>query len=148
MPLFILCLVLAALLLLTVVAFTAALLRVRKRSGKEPTQGHGRLCPWMRCHFQPIHGHPIPMEPLSITSPCPTAHTVPSLGLSGPVLVTHSTQHPNVCSGASNDYREMPPSIPKGPGMSLSRFPIGNGCPIPISPLHPAARSPSRGLRL
>lgn len=39
MPLFILCLVLGALLLLTVLAFTAALLRVRKRSGKEAPRG-------------------------------------------------------------------------------------------------------------
>lgn len=35
MPLFVLCLVLAALLLLTVLAFTTALLRVRRMSGKE-----------------------------------------------------------------------------------------------------------------
>lgn len=34
-PLFVLCLVLAALLLLSVLAFSAALLRLRKRSGKE-----------------------------------------------------------------------------------------------------------------
>ncbi|XP_055669351.1 T-cell differentiation antigen CD6 isoform X3 [Falco peregrinus] len=66
MPLFILCLVLAALLLLTVLAFTATLLRVRKRSA-------------------------------------------------GPVLVTHSTQNPSAPSGTSNDYRDMPPSLPKGP---------------------------------
>lgn len=46
MPLFVLCLVLAALLLLAVTAFTAALLRVRKMSGKEPPRGHGRLWPW------------------------------------------------------------------------------------------------------
>lgn len=45
MPLFVLCLVLAALLLLTVLAFTAALLRVRKMSGKERLWGHGRLWP-------------------------------------------------------------------------------------------------------
>lgn len=34
-PLFVLCLVLAALLLLSVLAFSAALLRMRKKSGKE-----------------------------------------------------------------------------------------------------------------
>lgn len=34
-PLFVVCLVLAALLLLSVLAFSAALLRLRKRSGKE-----------------------------------------------------------------------------------------------------------------
>ena len=45
MPLFILCLVLAALLLLTVLAFTATLLRVRKRSGKAPQWGYGGLWP-------------------------------------------------------------------------------------------------------
>lgn len=39
MPLFILCLVLGTLLLLTVLAFTTALLRVRKRSGKEAPRG-------------------------------------------------------------------------------------------------------------
>ncbi|XP_074904525.1 T-cell differentiation antigen CD6 [Buteo buteo] len=75
MPLFVLCLVLAALLLLTVLAFTAALLRVRKMS----------------------------------------AHAVSSLGLAGPVLVTHSAQSPDMSSGISNDYREMPPNLPKGP---------------------------------
>ncbi|XP_052667942.1 T-cell differentiation antigen CD6 isoform X2 [Harpia harpyja] len=75
MPLFVLCLVLAALLLLTVLAFTAALLRVRKMS----------------------------------------AHAVSSLGLAGPVLVTHSAQSPNMLSETSNDYREMPPNLPKGP---------------------------------
>lgn len=46
MPLFILCLALAVLLLLTMLAFTAALLRVRKMSGKEPPWGHGRLWLW------------------------------------------------------------------------------------------------------
>ncbi|XP_074951222.1 T-cell differentiation antigen CD6 [Phalacrocorax aristotelis] len=75
MPLFILCLVLAALLLLTVLAFTATLLRVRKMS----------------------------------------AHTMSSLGLAGPILVTHSSQSPDVPSGTSNDYREVLPSLPKGP---------------------------------
>ncbi|KAM6115121.1 LOW QUALITY PROTEIN: T-cell differentiation antigen CD6 [Pterocles gutturalis] len=68
------CLVLAALLLLAMLAFTAALLRVRKMS----------------------------------------AHAL-SLGLSGPVLVTHSAQSPDVSSGTSNDYRETPRSLPKGP---------------------------------
>ncbi|XP_021154820.1 T-cell differentiation antigen CD6 isoform X1 [Columba livia] len=76
--LFVLCLVLAALLLLTVLAFTAALLRVRKRS----------------------------------------AHAVSPLGLAVPVLVTHSAQSPDVPSATPNDYREMPPSLPKGPGRS------------------------------
>ncbi|XP_075568382.1 T-cell differentiation antigen CD6 [Pelecanus crispus] len=83
MPLFILCLVLAALLLLTVLAFTAALLRVRKMS----------------------------------------AHTVSSLGVAGPVLVTHSAQSPDVPSGTSNDYREMPSSIPKGPDPPVTAVP-------------------------
>ncbi|XP_074698231.1 T-cell differentiation antigen CD6 [Strix aluco] len=75
MPFFILCLVLAALLLLTVLAFIAALLRVRKMS----------------------------------------ALAMSSLRLDGPVLVTHSAQSPSVPSGTSNDYREVPPSLPKGP---------------------------------
>ncbi|KAM7109539.1 LOW QUALITY PROTEIN: T-cell differentiation antigen CD6 [Ciconia maguari] len=83
MPLFILCLVLAALLLLTVLAFTAALLRVRKMS----------------------------------------AHTMSSLGLAGPVLVTHSAQSPSVPSGTSNDYREMPTNLPKGPDPPLTALP-------------------------
>ncbi|KAM9606064.1 T-cell differentiation antigen CD6 isoform 2-T2 [Morphnus guianensis] len=81
MPLFVLCLVLAALLLLTVLAFTAALLRVRKMS----------------------------------------AHAVSSLGLAGPVLVTHSAQSPNMPSGTSNDYREMPPNLPKGPALPTAK---------------------------
>ncbi|XP_057266604.1 T-cell differentiation antigen CD6 [Pezoporus wallicus] len=97
-PLLIPCLVLAALLLLTVLAFTAALLRVRKRS----------------------------------------AHTVASLGLSGPVLVTHSAQHPAVSSGTSNDYREMPPSVPKGPGTSLPPFALwAVPAPAPSQPCIP-----------
>ncbi|XP_051476913.1 T-cell differentiation antigen CD6 [Apus apus] len=75
MSLFVLCLVLAALLLLTVLAFTIALLRVRK------------------------------MRALAMSH----------LGPSGPLLVTHSTQNPHVPSGISNDYREMPPSLPNGP---------------------------------
>ncbi|XP_061204430.1 T-cell differentiation antigen CD6 [Neopsephotus bourkii] len=44
-----------------------------------------------------------------------SAHTVASLGLPGPVLLTHSAQHPTVSPRTSNDYREMPPSAPKGP---------------------------------
>ncbi|KAM6070035.1 T-cell differentiation antigen CD6 isoform 2-T2 [Theristicus caerulescens] len=80
MPLFVLCLVLAALLLLTVLAFTTALLRMKKMS----------------------------------------AHTMSSLGLAGPVLVTHSNQSPDVPSGTSNDYREMPPSLPKGPAAPVT----------------------------
>ncbi|KAM6392662.1 T-cell differentiation antigen CD6 [Pluvialis apricaria] len=83
MPLFVLCLVLAALLLLTVTAFTTALLRVRKMS----------------------------------------AHAVSSPGLAGPVLVTHSVQSPDVPSGTSNDYREMPPSVPKGPDPPVAAVP-------------------------
>ncbi|KAM9278174.1 T-cell differentiation antigen CD6 [Morus bassanus] len=83
MPLFILCLVLAVLLLLTVLAFTAALLRVRKMS----------------------------------------AHTMSSLGLAGPVLVTHSAQSPDVPSGTSNDYREVPSSLPKGPDPAVTALP-------------------------
>uniref|UniRef100_A0A8C4UMB4 CD6 molecule n=1 Tax=Falco tinnunculus TaxID=100819 RepID=A0A8C4UMB4_FALTI len=43
------------------------------------------------------------------------AHTMSSHGLAGPVLVTHSTQNPSAPSGTSNDYRDMPPSLPKGP---------------------------------
>ncbi|XP_026705933.1 T-cell differentiation antigen CD6 [Athene cunicularia] len=77
-PLFILCLVLAALLLLTVLAFIAALLRVRK------------------------------MSDLAMSS----------FRLAEPVLVTHNAQSPTVPSGTSNDYREVPPSLPKGPGGS------------------------------
>uniref|UniRef100_A0A8B9NUN3 CD6 molecule n=1 Tax=Apteryx owenii TaxID=8824 RepID=A0A8B9NUN3_APTOW len=73
MPLFILCLVLGALLLLTTLAFIITLLRMRKMN----------------------------------------AHTVSSSLLSGPVLVTHSAQGPDVPSGVSNDYREMPPSLQK-----------------------------------
>ncbi|XP_010562657.1 PREDICTED: T-cell differentiation antigen CD6 [Haliaeetus leucocephalus] len=83
MLLFVLCLVLAALLLLTVLTFTAALLRVRKMS----------------------------------------AHAVSSLGLAGPVLVTHSAQSPNMSSGISNDYREMPPNLPKGPDPLVTALP-------------------------
>ncbi|XP_061856072.1 T-cell differentiation antigen CD6 isoform X3 [Colius striatus] len=82
-PLFILCLVLAALLLLTVLAFTAALLRLRKMS----------------------------------------AHAVSSLGLAGPVLVTHRAQSPRVPSGTSNDYRDVPPSLPKGPEPPVPALP-------------------------
>ncbi|XP_009081600.1 PREDICTED: T-cell differentiation antigen CD6 [Acanthisitta chloris] len=70
-PLFVLCLVLAALLLLSVLAFTTALLRLRKRN------------------------------------------TMSSLGLSMPVLVTHSSQSPSVPSGNANDYRSIPSSLPK-----------------------------------
>ncbi|GAB0189660.1 T-cell differentiation antigen CD6 [Grus japonensis] len=81
--LFVLCLVLAALLLLTVLAFTAALLRVRKMS----------------------------------------AHAVSSLGLAAPVLVTHSAQSPDVPTGISNDYRDMPPSLPKGPDPPVTARP-------------------------
>ncbi|KAK2525194.1 Cd5 [Columba guinea] len=81
--LFVLCLVLAALLLLTVLAFTAALLRVRKRS----------------------------------------AHAVSPLGLAVPVLVTHSVQSPDVPSATPNDYREMPPSLPKGPDPAVTAHP-------------------------
>ncbi|XP_019326492.1 PREDICTED: T-cell differentiation antigen CD6 [Aptenodytes forsteri] len=83
MPLFVLCLVLAALLLLTVLAFTATLLRVRKMS----------------------------------------AHAVSSLGLAGPVLMTHSAQNPSVPSETSNDYRDMPPSLPKGPVPPVTALP-------------------------
>ncbi|XP_014804320.1 PREDICTED: T-cell differentiation antigen CD6 isoform X2 [Calidris pugnax] len=83
MPLFILCLVLMVLLLLTVLAFTTALLRVRKMS----------------------------------------AHAVSSPGLAGPVLVTHSIQSPDVPSGTSNDYREMPTSLPKGPDPPVTDLP-------------------------
>ncbi|XP_075019629.1 T-cell differentiation antigen CD6 [Calonectris borealis] len=83
MPLFVLCLVLAALLLLTVLAFTTALLRVRKMS----------------------------------------ALAMSSLGLVGPVLVTHSAQSPEVASGTSNDYREMPPGLPKGPAPPVTALP-------------------------
>ncbi|XP_075281870.1 T-cell differentiation antigen CD6 isoform X2 [Opisthocomus hoazin] len=100
-PLFVTCLVLAVLLLLTVLAFTAALLRTRKMSGKDPPWAQrGRLC-----HGAAEWAHP----PL-----VPTAHAMSSLGLAGPVLVTHSAQSPTVLSGTSNDYREMPPSLPKG----------------------------------
>ncbi|KAM9556969.1 T-cell differentiation antigen CD6 isoform 3-T3 [Guaruba guarouba] len=108
MPLLILCLVLAALLLLTVVAFTAALLRVRKRS----------------------------------------AHTVSSIGLSGPVLVAHSAQHPNVSSGTSNDYREMPPSVPKGPDLpkdsdsdsDYEHYDFSSKPPVALSTFHNSLR--------
>ncbi|XP_027530028.1 T-cell differentiation antigen CD6 [Neopelma chrysocephalum] len=70
--LFILCLVLGMLLLLSVLAFSVALLRLRKRS------------------------------------------TMCSLGITNPVLVTHSSQSPDVPSGIPNDYREIPASLPKG----------------------------------
>ncbi|OPJ74121.1 T-cell differentiation antigen CD6 [Patagioenas fasciata monilis] len=82
--LFVLCLVLAALLLLTVLAFTAALLRVRKRS----------------------------------------AHAVSPLGLAVPMLVTHSAQSPDVPSATPNDYREVPPSLLKGPDPAVTSHPI------------------------
>nr|XP_025965049.1 T-cell differentiation antigen CD6 isoform X2 [Dromaius novaehollandiae] len=61
-PLFVLCLVLGVLLLLTTLVFIITLLRMRKMS----------------------------------------------------VLVTHNAQGPDVPSGVSNDYREMPPSLQKG----------------------------------
>ncbi|XP_027595471.1 T-cell differentiation antigen CD6 [Pipra filicauda] len=70
--LFILCLVLGMLLLLSMLAFSVALLRLRKRS------------------------------------------TMCSLGITTPVLVTHSSQSPDVPSGIPNDYREIPTSLPKG----------------------------------
>ncbi|XP_054057523.1 T-cell differentiation antigen CD6 isoform X2 [Rissa tridactyla] len=81
--LFVLCLVLAALLLLTVLAFTAALLRLRKMS----------------------------------------AHAVSSPALASAVLVNHSAQRPDAPSGTSNDYREMPPSLPKGPDPLVTALP-------------------------
>nr|XP_047909008.1 T-cell differentiation antigen CD6 isoform X2 [Anser cygnoides] len=90
MPLFIPCLVLAALLLLTLLAFTTALLRLRKRSA------------------------------LTVCPP-------------GPVLVTNSTQGPDVPSGTCKNYREMPPSLPKEPD-SLRRRP---GEQQPGEQLHP-----------
>ena len=114
-PLFVTCLVLAVLLLLTVLAFTAALLRTRKMSGKDPPWAQrGRLC-----HGAAEWAHP----PL-----VPTAHAMSSLGLAGPVLVTHSAQSPTVLSGTSNDYREMPPSLPKGSGRSGGSPARPGGC--------------------
>uniref|UniRef100_A0A8B9CWF2 Uncharacterized protein n=1 Tax=Anser brachyrhynchus TaxID=132585 RepID=A0A8B9CWF2_9AVES len=84
MPLFIPCLVLAALLLLTLLAFTTALLRLRKRSA------------------------------LTVCPP-------------GPVLVTNSTQGPDVPSGTCKNYREMPPSLPKEPAPSPVTLPAAKG---------------------
>ncbi|XP_061856071.1 T-cell differentiation antigen CD6 isoform X2 [Colius striatus] len=119
-PLFILCLVLAALLLLTVLAFTAALLRLRKMS----------------------------------------AHAVSSLGLAGPVLVTHRAQSPRVPSGTSNDYRDVPPSLPKGPEPPVPALPTAQDSdsdyehydfsskpPVALSTFYMPARPypPSRG---
>ncbi|XP_027751319.1 T-cell differentiation antigen CD6 [Empidonax traillii] len=78
-PLFILCLVLGMLLLLSVLAFSISLLRLRKRS---------------------------------------------TMGITTPVLVTHSSQSPDVPSGIPNDYREIPTNLPKGsdpPGTALSK---------------------------
>ncbi|XP_035183465.1 LOW QUALITY PROTEIN: T-cell differentiation antigen CD6 [Oxyura jamaicensis] len=83
-PLFIPCLVLAALLLLTLLAFTTALLRLRKRSA------------------------------LTVCPP-------------GPVLVSNSTQGPDVPSGTCKNYREMPPSLPKEPAPSPVTHPAAKG---------------------
>uniref|UniRef100_A0A8C3BW44 T-cell differentiation antigen CD6 n=1 Tax=Cairina moschata TaxID=8855 RepID=A0A8C3BW44_CAIMO len=83
-PLFIPCLVLAALLLLTLLAFTTALLRLRKRSA------------------------------LTVCPP-------------GPVLVSNSTQGPDVPSGICKNYREMPPSLPKEPAPSPVTLPAAKG---------------------
>ncbi|XP_040416155.1 T-cell differentiation antigen CD6 [Cygnus olor] len=83
-PLFIPCLVLAALLLLTLLAFTIALLRLRKRSA------------------------------LTVCPP-------------GPVLVTNSTQGPDVPSGTCKNYREMAPSLPKEPAPSPVTLPAAKG---------------------
>lgn len=112
-PLFIPCLVLAALLLLTLLAFTTALLRLRKRSGKEQPQGCGGAMP---CSCIPS----TPSVPTALTV-CPP----------GPVLVSNSTQGPDVPSGICKNYREMPPSLPKEPGGSGGRLP-------PYPPLTPA----------
>ncbi|XP_017694415.1 PREDICTED: T-cell differentiation antigen CD6 [Lepidothrix coronata] len=78
--LFILCLVLGMLLLLSVLALSVALLRLRKRSD---------MC---------------------------------SLGITTPVLVTHSSQSPDVPSGIPNDYREIPTSLPKGSDLLGTAF--------------------------
>ncbi|KAJ7424944.1 CD6 molecule [Willisornis vidua] len=78
--LFILCLVLGILLLLSLLAFSAALLRLRKRSAMS------------------------------------------SLGITTPVLVTHSSQIPSVPSGIPNDYRKIPNSLPKGSDQLVMAF--------------------------
>lgn len=101
-PLFVSCVVLAALLLLTLVAFTTALLHLRKRSGEGPPGAQGR------------HGALLPAT-LSLTLSTPAAL---ALGTPMPLLVTHSTQRDNVPLEACNDYREAPANLPKGPGGS------------------------------
>uniref|UniRef100_A0A8V5G0D3 Uncharacterized protein n=1 Tax=Melopsittacus undulatus TaxID=13146 RepID=A0A8V5G0D3_MELUD len=73
-PLFIPCMVLAVLLLLTVVAFTTALLRVRKRSGKDPTQALPMDAVSLPAHPWPPHSHGgsehhIPLIPQPILYP-------------------------------------------------------------------------------
>ncbi|XP_021256765.1 T-cell differentiation antigen CD6 [Numida meleagris] len=83
-PLFISCVVLAALLLLTLLAFTTALLRLRKRSAL-------------------------------------------TLGTPMPLLVTHSTQGHDVPSEMCNDYREVPPGLPKGPDPAPATLPTAKG---------------------
>lgn len=102
-PLFIPCLVLAALLLLTLLGFTTALLRLRKRSGKEQPQGCGGCRGAMPSSRIPS----TPSVPAALTV-CPP----------GPVLVSNSTQGPDAPSGICKNYREMPPSLPKEPGGS------------------------------
>lgn len=107
-PLFIPCLVLAALLLLTLLGFTTALLRLRKRSGKEQPQG----CEGCRGAMPSSRIPSTPSVPAALTV-CPP----------GPVLVSNSTQGPDAPSGICKNYREMPPSLPKEPGGSGGRLP-------------------------
>lgn len=140
-PLFVLCLVLAALLLLSVLAFSAALLRLRKRSGKEFwTQNWDTIPPfWLSSAMEWVH------------SLVPTAMS--SLGIPSPVQVTHSFQRTDAPSGIPNDYRETPNSLPKGSGGS-GRSPqrlwgpnvlAGDRCHIPLSPPRPSGHSHFQG---
>lgn len=113
-PLFVLCLVLAALLLLSVLAFSIALLRLRKRSGKEFwiwTQNWDTIPTfWLSSAMEWVH------------SLVPTAMS--SLGIPSPVQVTHSFPRLDAPSGIPNDYRETPNNLPKGSGGS-GRSPQG-----------------------